>query len=347
MATQAKNRLPDVIVNAEDRPCEEGALKIFVLSILKHYPDPPPIYLICPNATAEFEDWARARAGVILDRRPLDRASTYNVKPQTFERLFDLGYAQVLWLDNDIVIGPRFEEKIAGRLACPLLVSEESRMSQHPKPEVMTRAHGWEVGRALPRVINGGLISLSSEYRELNSAWKEILFSDEYRAWQMKPWHERPAHIFADQEVFTCLLCSKRFAHIPVAYLKEGEDIIQMFGPAGFTPGDRMRNAGAGLPPLVHSMGHKPWRVSAGGAGLRQRYNDLHGELSPYVYVAREVVGEDIDEFSWLKRRSFVGGLMRAASGDDAALAGLPLAVFDVAVRRMKRMLKIDRMRTS
>lgn len=347
MATQTNNRLPDVIVNAEDRPSEEGALKIFVLSILKHYPDPPPIYLICPNATPEFEEWARGVSQVTLDKKPLDNASSFNVKPQTFERLFGLGYNQVFWFDNDIVIGPRFKEKIADRIASPLLVSEEPRMSQHPEPATMAKAYGWELGRALPRVINGGLISLSSEHGEIISAWKEVLFSDEYRAYQMKPWYERPAHIFGDQEVFTCLLCAKRFSHIPVTYLKEGEDIIQMFGPAGFMPGDRMRNAGAGLPPLVHSMGHKPWRAPQAGAGLRQRYNDLHGELSPYVYVAREVVGADIDDYPWLERRSFVGGLMRAASGDNAALAGLPLAVFDVAVRRMKRVFKIDQMRAS
>jgi hypothetical protein len=346
--TSATTGLPDVIVNAEDRSSEEDALKILVLSILKHYPDPPPIHLICPNATPAFERWARSRSGVVLSREPLEQAAGFNVKPQAFERLFNLGYQKVLWLDNDVVLGPSFEEKTRDRRASPCLVCEEPRISQHPAPQALTLALGLDVGRALPRVINTGALSIAAAHRALVSAWKEVLLSDAYRAAQAQPWHERPAHFLGDQEVLTALLGSKAFADIPVAYLREGDDIIQMFGPAGYAPGDRLRNASRGLPALVHSMGHKPWRPDVVGnrSKLRGRYDDLHGELSPYAYVARDVVGDNREEFPWLFRRSVIGGAMRAISFDNPALAGFPLALFDSAVRRAKRLLNIDRMKT-
>ncbi len=337
---------PDVICSAEDRASEEDALKIFVLSVVKHYPDRPPIHLICPNATAAFEKWTTRFSGVTLDREPLENAYSYNQKPQTFDRLFALGYKKAFWLDDDMVLGPTFKDRVLPKLSASLLAAEEPALSQHPKPDALTRANGWEVGRVLPRVINGGLISISSEHKALIDAWKEILFSDEYRRLQMTPWRERPMHIFGDQEVLTALLGSKRFADIPLAYLKEGDDIVQMFGPAGYSPLARIRNAGRGLPPIVHSMGHKPWRPRDDARPtLRRRYDELHGELSPYVFVAREVVGEDHAAFPWLYRRSVVGGLMRAITMDNPALSGLPLAVFDAAVRCMKRILKIDQMK--
>lgn len=338
---------PDVICTAEDRASEEDALKIFVLSVVKHYPDRPTIHLICPNATAAFEKWTEGVSGVTLDREPLENAYSYNQKPQTFERLFGLGYRKAFWLDDDMVLGPSFKDRVYPKLGATLLVAEEPALTQHPNPDALTRANGWEVGRALPRVINGGLISISSNHKALIAAWKKILFSDEYRRLQMTPWRERPMHIFGDQEVFTALLGSKEFAHIPIAYLKEGDDIIQMFGPAGYSPRARLRNAGRGLPAIVHSMGHKPWRPPRDEyrSRLRRRYESLHGELSPYLYVAREVVGDNGAEFPWLYQHSFMGGFLRALSGDNPALAGLPLAVFDGAVRRAKRLLKIDRMK--
>ena len=346
--TSATTGLPDVIVNAEDRSSEEDALKILVLSVLKHYPDPPPIHLICPNATPAFERWAGSRSGVVLSREPLEQAAGFNVKPQAFERLFDLGCRKVFWLDNDVALGPSFEAKTRGRLVAPCLVCEEPRVSQHPAPQTLTRALGREVGRPLPRVINTGALSISVAHRSLVGAWKQVLLSEEYRAAQAAPWNERPAHFMGDQEILTALLGSSDFAAVPVAYLREGDDIIQMFGPAGYAPGDRLRNANRGLPALVHSMGHKPWRPGAAGgrSKLRDRYDDLHGELSPYAYVARDVVGDDRDAYPWLFRRSVIGGAMRALSGDNPALAGLPLALFDGAVRRAKRLLKIDRMKT-
>ncbi|MEX0645045.1 MAG: hypothetical protein WD076_07030, partial [Parvularculaceae bacterium] len=129
--------LPDVICSAEDRASEEDALKIFVLSVVKHYPDRPPIHLICPNATASFEKWARAVDGVTLDRVPLELAYGCNQKPQAFERLFDRGFRKVFWLDDDIVLGASFNDKIADRLAAPCLVSEEPRISPRPSPSTL------------------------------------------------------------------------------------------------------------------------------------------------------------------------------------------------------------------
>jgi len=340
----ASQMMPDVICSAEDRASEEDAIKIFVLSVVKHYRDRPPIHLICPNATPAFEAWTRRFDRVTLDREPLELAYGCNQKPQTFERLFALGYRKPFWLDDDMVLGPTFMERLGRRLLSSCLVSEEPRISPRPTPEVLVRAHGWEVARALPRVINGGLILLSIEHGDLIAAWKAFLFSEEYRAAQKAFWRERPVHLYSDQEILTCLLCTKRFAHIPVDYLKEGEDIIQMLGPSGYLPGDRLRNAGAGPAPIVHSMGEKPWREAPQkGSSLRQRYLHLHTELSPYLFAAREVVGDEIDDFPWLKRRSFLGGVLRGAAGDNPALAGLPIAVVDVAVRRAKRLLNIDR----
>ncbi|MEM9988614.1 MAG: hypothetical protein AAF723_03765, partial [Pseudomonadota bacterium] len=194
-----------------------------------------------------------------------------------------------------------------------------------------------------------GLVCLGEDNQPVVAAWREILSADNYRQSQSLPWYERPPHHFGDQEVLTGLMGAEEFSGTPVTYLKEGREIIQMFGPAGFGLKDRLYMANKGLPPLVHSMGHKPWRKDSGHhySGLREWYNRLHGELSPYMDVARDAAGDHLTDYPWLTAHTRISKAFRGIMGQNASMAGFPLAALDLGVRKAKRLLGKDAMNTS
>ena len=76
---------------------------------------------------------------------------------------------------------------------------------------------------------------------------------------QAQPWYERPLHMIGDQEVLTGLLGSVDFQETSIRLLRRGTDIAQCFGPAGFTPVERLRSMIGHRPAFVHAMGPKPW----------------------------------------------------------------------------------------
>ncbi|WOI53761.1 hypothetical protein [Parvularcula sp. LCG005] len=338
------DNFPDALVTTETRDYDEPAVKLLAMSLLQFFPGTPDIILICPEASDALKAWAATQARITLDTTPLEGSFSYNVKPQTFERLFDQGHRKVMWFDSDVIIGPRFGEMVHPHLTTPIVVAEEPAITPYPPCAAMTAGFGWPVGRELHRVINTGIVQLTSDHRELIADWKSILLSDEYRETQFKPWNQRPARMLGDQQVLTALLGAEKYADIPMVYLKEGTEIIQMFGPAGYSPADRLRQTKDGLPPIVHSMGHKPWRDHslATQSRMRQVYDRLHGELSPYMDVARHVAGKHRPEFPWLDNANAVSSAMRWMTGNNVALAGLPLAVLDSSVRKTKRLLGLD-----
>ena len=138
--------------------------------------------------------------------------------------------------------------------------------------------------------------------------------------------------------------------------LVRGSDIAQCFGPAGYTPTERMSNLRQSLPIFIHSQGGKPWeRAPSPGvvwsaeerflSSLRRYYDYIHLELSPYTAIAREYQEQLGEETSWLEIKSTPARLFATLSAGHPTLQGLPLAVFDAGVRHARRLLRIGRYR--
>ena len=150
------------------------------------------------------------------------------------------------------------------------------------------RAWGFDVARKLPSTLNTCVIRLTPAHIPLLERWKELLEGEEYSLAQRRPWYERPVHMIGDQDVLTALLSSPEFATLPLVYLRRGSDIVQYFGPPGYTTLERLSDLRTGLPPFVHEQGGgKPWHLDGGRPdGLRSAIDRLYSELSPYRHCA-------------------------------------------------------------
>jgi hypothetical protein len=113
-----------------------------------------------------------------------------------------------------------------------------------------------------------------------------------------------------------------------VCFVRSGADIAQCHMADGYSPRERMRNLGRGLPPFVHSQGAKPWRSPA----ERPCFLDV----SPYLFAARAYAAELGQDGGWLNSSSTVGRVLSIMTGHSANLAGLPLALI-TQVQRVAR----------
>jgi hypothetical protein len=325
---------------AETRRSCEVALKLTLLSLVKHCPD-LPIELSYPVADADFTHWLEKLPQVRLSTTPLPGAHGWNIKPQALLTLLEQGFDDLVWIDSDIIVTRDFRPLLAELDRRTIAVTEEALFGAHEDPDAM-RARGWgfEIGRTLPFTANTGVIRVTSEHVPLLKAWRDLLESEEYRAVQKRSWLERPTHMFSDQDVLTALLASRPFADLPVHYLTRGRDIIQYFGPYGYTLGERLRSLVWGLPPFLHSQVNKPWKTSTRPRKLREYFDWLYLDLSPYTVSSWRYSHSLEADCTWMRPRSFVGGLLRCMGMNHPALVGLPLAMVADAIRWVKRGLK-------
>jgi hypothetical protein len=191
---------------------------------------------------------------------------------------------------------------------------------------------------------------VSAQHRDVLERWAAMLQSDEYVAAQGRPAMERPLHMVSDQDVLTALLGSAPFAHTDVHLLRRGLDIAQCAGPAGYTPRERLASLGRRSPALYHSVGVKPWEHGADwrygttrGARARAGYEDLHLRLSPYTVVARRFADAADVSLQALAPRNGVERALLWLGRRWPQLPELPLAVFDISVRRLRQLLRISR----
>ncbi|WP_375396512.1 hypothetical protein [uncultured Sphingomonas sp.] len=324
---------------AENRDTCEPALRILVASLARECPGLPAI-LFCPNATEAFARWLTRFETVTLNPCALDGTWTkYDVKPVALLTALRLTGDSVLWIDSDILIARDFRPTLGSLPPDMLAVTEEALAGGHADPDGQrARQWGMPVGRTLPFTANTGVIRVTPAHRALLEAWHDLLQSDVYRAAQDRPWYERPDHLAGDQEVLTALLASRPFADIPIRFLRRGPDIVQFFGTAGYTLGERLHHLRRGLPYFIHSQGFRPWwPTPRPTSGMAARFAWLYNALSPYTTLARNYAGA-LEDDSWLKPPSRAARLF---GHRKAPLAGLPLAI----IADLKRMPKMITMR--
>jgi hypothetical protein len=335
---------PPVLV-FDTRPEAQIGVRLAVASLRRHLPA-AQVWVAVPDAPEALLRWLRDQPRVVVREAGHHAGMRWEAKPTLLlEALAEV--PEVLWFDSDIVATAELGPLVLGDAEDVLVATEETAYGQAQGGAHRTSAWGLPVGRSLPTTVNTGIVRATRHHVGLLEAWRALLATPEFVDAQARPWHERPLHVLSDQEVLTALLGSADFAAVPLRLLRRGTDIAQCFGPAGFTPLERLRDRT--LPPLVHAMGHKPWAppdpawASSASGRLRTCYDRAHCELEPYGWVAEGYADEVGDDLSWARTRHATARVMAALTRDHPVYRELPLAVVDAAVRTARRRLSIGR----
>lgn len=333
-----------VVCIAEDRISEESAVRLLLLSLVKQCSD-IQIVLYFPPATNDFKDWLAQFPQVLLHCNPFSKCSGWNVKPYALLSLLKEGHKEVWWIDSDIILSRDFRPSVGKLTDTTLVITEDALFGFYRDDGYRAKAWGFDVGRMLPFCLNTGVIRVTQHHIPLLYRWKQLMEDKTYLKTQTLPYNCKPFHMFGDQDVFTALLSSSEFADIPLKILRRGKDIIQYFGPAGYTLQERFLNLIQGLPTFIHSQGNKPWyrqKTPPKWTNFLQYINYVNLEVSPYNHVAslyRHQVDKDVD---WLAYFSQLGKLFSVIGFGNAALTGMPLAVIYSLWRLSKQLRGID-----
>ncbi len=330
-----------VVCVFESRPSERVAVKLLIASLAKHCPD-LEISLTFPPADDHFSSWLTRYPQVALRVEPLRGAYGWNVKPHAILPLLAAGAREVWWMDSDVIVTKDFRSRSAGISDTALVACEEGLYGRSNDNGICTRAWGFEIGNARPLTLNSCITRTTAAHVPLLERWKELLESEKYVELQQGPWYERPFHMMSDQDVLTALVSSREFAAVPLIYLRRGEDIIQYWGPPGYTVRERLLNMRTGLPPFVHEEGPgKPWHIGRmlNADGLRPSVDRLYSELSPYRHCAkayRVEIEDELKDMDWLEYASPTGTVLKYLGLGSAPLTGLPLALGQTMWSRAK-----------
>jgi hypothetical protein len=344
-----------IICVAEDRPENEPGLQVLISS-LSSTNSKTNVVLFCPKPTAAFRSWLKQFSQVELREQKVPGSYGWNVKPHALLTVLDEGHPEAIWLDSDIAVTGRLDAAFNDLDAECVVLTEEALWGQERDDEGAARARAWqlEVGRVLPFVANTCVMRVTTQHYSLLRRWKEILESDCYRRAQEKVFAARPTHMGSDQDVLTALLASREFSSVPIKFLRRGRDIIQYFGPLGFTLPERFRSLFT-LPTFIHSQGPKPWAVKQAtqSSSLKERIKEriygLYADVSPFVVYATRLPIDFIGGRDCLKPRTRSGAVMMMIGLRSPALTGLPLAAFFELFalhRRFKRVLAKQQQKT-
>ena len=321
----------------EDRAAHEPGVRLLVRSLFAAMPDARLRLYFDPPDDA-FLAWAQGYGGLELRPAQLGEGRGWNVKPSVLLAALDDGEQAAVWLDADLIINGDFRAVFRAVAPQSLIVAEEARWGAGGNHgSARTRSWDMPVGRDLPGVLNSCVIRVTPHHRALLEDWRELLRTRDYIAAQAQPWSDRPAHLLGDQDALTALLGSVRHADIPIHILRRGADIIQDFGPFGFTLAERLLVRRRGLPCFLHAQGSKPWLEQPHGEGPLQSLQRAYRDTSPYTLQAMAMEGRAAP--AWTRPRTRLGAVLRRAGFGRIWLAGAPLAaLFDLG--RMARAVK-------
>jgi hypothetical protein len=331
-----------IVCVAEDRTTFEPAIKLLLLSLNEHCRE-IEVHLFHPNSSREFSDWLFGQTHIHHYAEPLPDTYQFNVKPQALLNLLDHGYDDIVWIDSDIIITGDITVLFSALAYDVLGITEEALWTPHEDPHAWrARKWGFEVGRILPFALNSGVVRVTGAHRSLLQRWQDLLGSPNYREAQRLHWRTRPLHMVSDQDALTALLASEEFAHVPLKILRRGGDIVQYFGPYGYTLRERWSHTFGAGPSFVHAQGpDKPWTTSWPRPKIRdpkQYFNAMYLDLSPYTLIASSYADRMDGDISWMRAHSFLASIFRTVGLKRAPLVGLPLAaiadIYRTAIRR-------------
>jgi lipopolysaccharide biosynthesis glycosyltransferase len=301
-----------------------------------------PIGLFYQPAKDGFLTWVQKCPQVDLQAEHLEGYG-WNIKPKAIMHMLDQGFAEVIWIDSDIIVN----ENILTLLSClesNTLVATEHTLAVERCDRDARRARLWglPVGRVLPFALNSGVLRVTKEHYRLMERWWSLLQSDIYQDIQKKAWAERPVHMLGDQDVLTALLTSKEFSDISLCILRRGKHIIQFDGVYGYTVLDRLTNLAGYSPTFIHSMAGKPWSEQWGSPAKapKEYLKSLYLDISPYTLLASRFRSELDCNTEWMEPHYVLSRILRSAGMGYPALVGMPIAVGADLVRAAKYIWK-------
>lgn len=328
----------------EDRPSHFVGVKLAILSLLNHTPS-LSVLISCPEPGEQFEEWISSFPNVkrIPDLKISDLA--WNIKPAILLHLLKAGYSEIIWLDSDIIVTGDILSKLSTHSHETFVATQETYLGDDQSHNFRTPAWGLQPGRVLTNTINTGLLRVTHHHIGLLSAWQTMLNHPMYIHAQTLSWDERPIHMLGDQDSLTALLGSNQFTDIPLELLKRGSQIAQCFSLSGYTPSERIESLFAGLPPLIHAMDNKPWMKapvapSLFSSSLREYYEYLALDLSPYTAIAKQYQAHISEDTQWMEIRSLPAKLLSMLAIGHAAMQGFLLSLVETIGRWLVRRLK-------
>jgi hypothetical protein len=333
-----------IICVAEDRPDFESAIRLLLMSLARHCGE-LPIYLIFPPANPTFVAWVNGDRRITLSTDRLEGTSTYNLKPQAMLHLMARGYDEIVWVDSDVIVTNSVASSLVGLAPDAMVVTEEALWSPHDDDDAWrARRWGLEVGRVLPFTLNSAVVRVTRFHRPLLQRWRELLECQEYRHAQTLDWRVRPLHLISDQDALTALLTSE-FATVPLKTLMRGHDIIQYFGPYGFTVRERLFMLSGRTPTFIHSQGpRKPWNIvweSGARTSLKEYLHKIYLDLSPYTLAAIQYRSAIPTDTAWMNPHYFLSKVLRAIGLWRLSLVGLPIAILSDIYRLTKPLQRL------
>lgn len=329
---------------AEDRASCEVGVKLVLLSLARYCPD-LAIELFYPPANSCFMAWLKEFPNVNLNKELTENSSGFNIKPQLILTLLDRGHKDVIWIDSDIVVTQNITNLFCGLDISTFGLTEEALGGRHNDyGGERARRWGFEVGRNLPFAVNTGVLRATDAHRALLECWRGLLSSDAYLQAQRCDWRIRPWHMLTDQDVLTAVLSSGDFSEIPIKALVRGSDIIQFFGPRGYTVAERITNIINGGPTFVHSQGAKPWNYAWERVplyDLKQYLRAVYLDLSPYTLAARKYRKNLSNNTDWMNSHFLLAKILRVFGVWYPPLVGLPLALIWDIQSLGKRVAKV------
>lgn len=321
----------------DDRASMEPGICLLLASLRAHSPAlAVRVYFEPMSALVDAAVAAHGRA----ERHPFPRApettgkpeaSGWNVKPAILLGLLAEGHDEIVWIDSDVILAGDIGPLVAAPPETIVLTEEAIAGGYHDGDADRARLWGFPVGRRFPHTLNTCVLRVTQRHRALIEAWQGCLGTERYRTAAAAPAAERSPLILSDQDVLHALLCAEAHAGIPVRILKRGRDILQLYGLKGFTLRERARALWAGLPPILHAQGRKPW-LPTKGAGLFLALMRVSLDVSPYTSVARRHRAALEGRDGWLRARTVPGRVLRWLGFGNPALTGLPLAALLEAV---------------
>jgi len=321
-----------VICIAEDRVSEEIAVRLCIASSRRSNPE-CPIIAYLPRASASLQHWIAAQSLVDLRMKPLQTTHGCTVKPSALLAVLEERFDDVWWIDTDVLVRRSLTASYGEVDSRIFFATEEALSGDYEDRGHRARALGLNVVRDFSFTLNSGVMRVSACHQTLLRRWGELLESPEYRAAQFLDRAGRPRHFTSDQCVLTGLLCGDEFGDVPVHVLRRGPDIVQYYGPFGYTLRERLGNIFDGGPTFIHCQDFKPWRTAYTDEAdpfrspFKKSYRKLLSETSTYVIEARRFRADVADDLPWTQASSASGNLLRILGFGNHIMTGLPLAI--------------------
>jgi hypothetical protein len=342
-----------IICVHDDRPAAIVGVQLAVASIVRHAPG-TRIVASLKEADDDTRAWFARQPDTELLVGEDFGAKGWDVKAALLLKRLELD-DEAIWWDSDIIANGDFRPFFAPHGADVVVSTEDTFWGQKQGGDYRTRAWGFPVGRLIHATVNTCVLRVTRRHIEMLEFWQECMQRPEYKAAQKMNMIERPLHLLGDMEVFTAIAGSERFKDRPLVLLKRGTEIAQCFGPAGFRVRERLASLRRWrtAPPIVHSTNPKTWDALAKQDRRPPRslslfewriwYQALHAEMSTYTILARSYADELQHDQPWLRNTSPVGRALMRIPGEPSVVPEIPVAVFDAAVRSVRRVLGIGR----